>query len=115
MTLSRAIEVPPATERFTEARARITALLVATLWFDVLYDAARHAGGTPLPPWLAALAGLATQLAFTAGEAALSGSVWRAVGSRVAWRSLAPRLLAVSSAEALAVAIASGDASLPPA
>ena len=115
MTLSHAVDVPPATERSTEVRARIIAVLVATLWFDILHDAARHATGTSLPPWLAALAGLATQLAFTAIEAALAVAAWRAAGVRIEWRALAPRLLAVSSAEAVAVAIAAGRSTLTPA
>ena len=72
MSLSRAVPVPPPTPFSTETLARVAALLVATLWFDVLHDAARHASATSLPHWLAALAGLATQLAFTAAEAALA-------------------------------------------
>ena len=114
MSLSRAVPVPPPTPFSTETLARVAALLVATLWFDVLHDAARHASATSLPHWLAALTGLATQLAFTAAEAALAVVAWGATGTPVTWRALAPRLLAVSSAEALALAIAAGHTSLPP-
>src|SRR5260221_14610295 len=108
MTLSHAVDVPPATERSTEVRARIIAVLVATLWFDILHDAARHATGTSLPPWLAALAGLATQLAFTATEAALAVAAWRAAGVRIEWRAPAPRPLAGSGAGAGAGGVAAG-------
>ena len=116
MTLSHAVEVPPPRIHSIEARAWVSAVLVAMLWFDVLYDAARHASSLslPLPPWLAALAGLATQLAFTACEAAVAVQAWGVAGEDVPWRALAPRLLAVSSAEAFAVALAAGHTIVPP-
>jgi len=94
-----------------EARLRVTALLVATMWFEVLHGAARasrmHA------PWLVALAGFLAQLAFTAAEAAVAAVGWRALGRSVRWSALAPSLLVASSAETLAVSIASGRAHLP--
>ena len=114
MTLSRAVDIPPPRVFSAEARACVTALLVAAMWFDVLYDAARHASNLSLPPWLAALAGLAMQVAFTACEAAVAAQAWGVAGEQVRWRALAPRLLAVSSAEALAVAIAAGHTMVPP-
>jgi hypothetical protein len=94
-----------------EARMRVTALLVATMWLEVLEASARttHAA----KPWLAALAGLAAQLAFTAGEAAAAGSAWRLIGRHVAWGVLAPRLLVASAAETLAVSVAAGRTHLP--
>src|SRR5438093_29641 len=85
MTLSRAVDVPPPRVFSAEVRACVIALLVAAMWFDVLYDAARHASGLSLPPWLAALAGLATQLAFTAGEAAVAVQAWRVAGEEPRW------------------------------
>jgi hypothetical protein len=88
-------------------------LLVAAVWFDVLYGAARHTNAVALPPWLAALAGVVTQLAFTACEAAVAVQAWRVAGESVRWRELAPQLLAVSSLEALATAIAAGHSALP--
>src|SRR5262249_3274435 len=60
-----------------------------------------------------ALLGLASQLAFTAGEAWVAAAVWRLQGARVRWSVLAPRLLVASSADTLAMAIASGHAPLP--
>jgi hypothetical protein len=113
MTVSRAIDVPPPRVRSTEARAWGIALLTAAMWFDVLYAASRHVGTVPLPPSLAALAGLATQVAFTACEAAVAVQAWRVAGASVRWRELAPRLLAVSSIEALATAIAVGHTTVP--
>ena len=115
MTLSRAVDIPPPRVFTAEARACVIALLVAAMWFDVLYDAARHAGNLSLPPWLAALAGLATQLAFTACEAPVAAQAWSVACEQVRWRVLAPRLLGVSSAEALAVTVAAGHTSVPPA
>ena len=94
-----------------EARLRVTALLVATMWFDVLYGAAQI--GRAHAPWIVALAGLVAELAFTAAEAVVAVAGWRALGKNVRWTVLAPRLLAASSAETLAVSIASGSTHLP--
>lgn len=87
------------------------AVLTATVWFEVLWRSA--AASSSLPPALAALAGLASQLAFTALEASLGVAVWGALGTRVPWSGLAPRLLTVSATEAAAVAIVSGRPALP--
>jgi len=94
-----------------EARVRVTALLVATMWFDVLYGAAQE--GRAHTPWIVALAGLCAQLAFTAAEAAVAVVGWRAMGRNVGFVALATRLLVASAAETLAVGIASGRAYLP--
>ena len=93
------------------ARVRVTALLVATMWLEVLHGAAAAAHASS--PWLVALVGLGSQLVFTAGEAAAAVACWGALGRRVPWRALAPRLLVASSAETLAVSIAAGRAHLP--
>jgi len=113
MTMSRAVTVPPPRVRSTEAHAWLVALLVAGMWLDVLFDVAAHSSHVVRAPWLAALAGLAGQLAFTALEAAVAAEAWRLAGATAAWRSLVPRLLTVSSAEAFAVAIAAGRTTLP--
>ena len=106
--------IAPATPRAAdpgEARVRVTALLVAAMWLDVLCDGAGTAH--PLAPWLVSLVGLATQLAFTAVEAAAAMSAWRLIGRRPSWIVLAPRLLVASAPETLAVSIAAGRAHLP--
>ena len=111
MTSSSIAPASPRTAEHGEARIRVTALLVAMMWFEVLYGAAEvrraHA------PWIVALAGLLSQLAFTAAEAAVAVAGWRALGKTVRWSALATRLLVASSAETLAVGIASGRAYLP--
>jgi len=94
-----------------EARVRVTALLVATMWFDVLYGAAQV--GRAHTRWIVAVAGLCAQLAFTAAEAAVAVVGWRAMGRNVRFVALATRLLVASAAETLAVGIASGRAYLP--
>jgi len=94
-----------------EARLRVTALIVATMWFDVLYGAAQI--GRAHAPWVVALAGLVAQLAFTAAEAAVAGVGWRVIGRHVPWSVLGARLLVASSAETLAVSIASGSSHVP--
>jgi hypothetical protein len=109
-----ASSIAPASVRTGEpgdARIRVTSILVATMWFDVLYDAARS--GRAHVPWAVALAGLVSQLAFTAAEAGVAVAGWRALGRRVRWSALAPRLLVASAAETLAVSIASGRALVP--
>jgi hypothetical protein len=113
MTVPRVVDVPPPRARHREASAWGIALLVATMWFDVLYSAALHAGAMTLPPWLAALAGVVTQLGFTAGESWFAAHAWRATGASASWRELAPRLLSVSSVEALAATIATGHRTVP--
>ena len=100
----------PATE-LGEPRLRVTAILVGTMWFDVLYDAAQV--GRTHTPWIVALAGLAALLAFTAAEAAVAVAGWRVLGRNVRWSALGTRLLVASAAETLAVSIASGHAHLP--
>jgi hypothetical protein len=89
------------------------AALTATVWFEVLRAAATTSDHT-MPPLAAALAGLASQLAFTALEASLAVATWGVMGTRVHWSALAPRLLTVSAAEAFAVAVAAGQPALPP-
>ena len=94
-----------------EARLRITALLVATMWFEVLYGAAQT--GRAHAPAIVALAGLVAQLAFTAAEATVAVAGWSVLGRRISWNALGTRLLVASAAETLAVSIASGRAHLP--
>lgn len=89
------------------------AALTATVWLEVLWQGAARAE-TPLPPLAMALAGLASQLVFTALETSLGVACWAVAGTRVRFGALAPRLLTVSAAEAFAVAIASGRPALPP-
>jgi len=90
---------------------RVTALLVAVMWLDVLRGPAE--GGRSHAPRLVALAGLAGEVAFTALEALAAAAFWRVLGRRARWSELAPRLLVASSAETLAVSIAAGRARLP--
>src|SRR5262245_44128053 len=90
----------------SDLHVRVTALLVATMWFEVLYGSAE--AGRPLAPWLVALAGLAGELAFTVFEAAAAAAAWRLLGACPRWSALAPRLLVASSTETLAASIASG-------
>jgi len=94
-----------------EARMRVTALLVATMWLEVLEASAR--AGHTAAPWLVAAVGLAAQLAFTAGEAAAGAAAWGLIGHRVRWSVLAPRLLVASAVETLAVSVAAGRAHVP--
>ena len=89
-----------------EARLRVTALLVAAMWFEVLYETAQM--GRMHMPWVVAVAGLIAQLAFTAAEAAVASAGWRVLGKRVRWSALGSQLLVASSAETLAASIASG-------
>ena len=101
---------PAAGERYL----RVTALLVCTMWFEVLRDSATRAGAVPSGLALFAPAiGLATQLAATAIEAAVAAALWRLAGARVRWGALVPRLIVASGADTLALSIASGRASLP--
>jgi hypothetical protein len=109
-TSSLAPATPPACVP-GEARLRVTALLVATMWLDVLHDAA--GSGHPFAPWLVALCGLAAQLAFTAAETAAAAMAWRLLGRSVGWLALGSRVLVASAAETLAVSIAAGRARLP--
>lgn len=115
MSLSHAVDVPPPRVSSLEARARVMAVLVGLLWFDVLFHVAHGSRIVVLPAWLAATAGLTTQLAFTACEAAVAVHVWRSSGAEVTWRALAPRLFVVSSAEAFALSLATESQHLPPA
>jgi len=111
MTSSSIAPATAAAADVGEARMRVTALLVATMWLEVLEATARAAHTAK--PWLVACAGLVAQLAFTAGEAAVAAAGWQAIGRRVRWSALAPRLLVASAAETLAVSIAAGRAHLP--
>jgi hypothetical protein len=113
MHSAQSVTVPPPRSAVRESHVCVTALLAAWLWLDVLWDAARHIPESSLAPPLAALAGLASQIVFTAVEAALASAAWGGLGTPVRWRVLAPRLLAISGAEALAVAIAAGGTSVP--
>lgn len=89
-----------------EIRVRVTALLVCTLWFEVLLDNAPAA--TSMPAWLAAATGAGTLLLFTVGESAAAATAWRLMGYGVGWGALLPRLLIASSPDTLALSIASG-------
>ena len=111
MTTSSITPASGHTADLDSARTRVTALLVATMWLEVLYGSAAAAHSSS--PWIVALVGLASQLAFTAAEAAAAVACWRALGRRVRWSAIAPRLLVASSAETLAVSIAAGRAHLP--
>lgn len=113
MSLLRAVDVPPPRVAPRERHVRVTALLVAALWFDVLLASARHARVGALPPLATAAAGLATQILFTALEALAARAAWHATGRALRWRELAPRLFAVSSAEAFAISVATGGTVLP--
>lgn len=113
MSLLRAVDVPPPRIEPTEAHVRLTALLVAVLWFDVLWESSRHLRVRALPPLAATVAGLTMQSLFTALEAHAARAAWRATGRALRWRELAPRLFAVSSAEAFALSIATGGTVLP--
>jgi hypothetical protein len=110
MTTSSIAPVAPVPAKLGEARACVTALLVAVMWLDVLHDSTAVA--TPHAAWWLALAGLAAQLAFTAFEALAAAAAWRLAGYRARWSALAPRILAASAAETLAVSIAAGRARL---
>jgi hypothetical protein len=110
MTTSSIAPATTGAARPGEARVRVTALLVATMWLDVLHDSAAVA--SPRAAWWLALAGLAAQLGFTAFEALAAAALWRLAGYPVGWSALAPRILAASAAETLAVSIAAGRARL---
>jgi len=111
MTSSSIAPATPRAGELGEARLRITAMLVATMWFEVLYGAAQV--GRAHGPAIVALAGLVAQLAFTAAEAGVAVAGWSALGKRVRWSAIGVRLFVASAAETLAVSIASGRAHLP--
>ncbi|MEQ1831524.1 MAG: hypothetical protein ABL977_00610 [Candidatus Eisenbacteria bacterium] len=113
MTLLRAIDVPPPRSAPRETHVSITALLVALLWFDVLWETARHGEPAAFPPLAVAALGLASQLLFCAFEAVLARAAWQLAGHTPRWEALATRILAASSAEAFAVSIAAGGTPLP--
>ena len=113
MSHTRAVVIPPPRSRASEPHVLATALLIAFLWFEVLWGAAQDTPLGDMSPVVAALLGTLSQLAFTAIEAAVACTAWGVQGVAVQWRVLAPRLLAVSSTEALAVAIATGHSALP--
>jgi len=113
MTLSRAVDVAPPVARSPEIRVWIVAALVASLWLEVLLESAHGSTAGSLAPGAAAWAGLAAQTAFTAAEAFVAAGAWRLVGREPRWRALAPRLLAVSSVEAFAVAVTARQLALP--
>jgi hypothetical protein len=89
------------------------ALLATAVWGAVLYGVTLHTGELTIAPWLAVTAGLVTQLAFTAGEAAACAAAWSMSGAAVRWYALVPRLLAVSSIECLAMAITAAGERVP--
>jgi hypothetical protein len=95
-----------------ESSRWLFAALTAAFWYEVLWLGAVGSDALTIPPAVAAAAGLASQLAFTALEASLGVAAWSVLGARVRWSALAPRLLAVSAAEAAAVAIAAGRPAL---
>jgi len=111
MTWVVPVRVVPGPPQRRELRVWVTALIVSTMWFQVLSESTR--GRLAGPAWLAPLAGLAAQLGFTALEAAIAMALWRALGAGVSWSTLVPRLQIASAAETLAVDIAAGHAMLP--
>lgn len=113
MSLLRAVDVPPPRVVPTETHHRVTALLVAVFWFDVLWECARLAPRSNLPPLAVALVGLASQLLFCALEAGAARAAWQALGHAPNWHALVTRVLAASSAEAFAVSVAAGGTVLP--
>lgn len=94
-------------------RSWLSAMLVAGIWFEVLWRAAERAPVGAIAPPLAAVVGLATQLTFTAIETSLAVAAWALLGRRVRWRGLAPALLTASVTEAAAVWVASGASGFP--
>jgi hypothetical protein len=94
-----------------EIRVRVTALLAATMWLDVLHGATSLV--STRAAWLLALAGLGAQLAFTGLEALVAAAAWQLMGKTARWSVLAPRLLIASSFETLAVSVAGGRAHVP--
>ena len=72
MTVLRAVDVPPPRSAPSETHWRITALFVVLLWFDVLWEAARHGEPGALPPLAVAAIGLASQCVFCVLEAVLA-------------------------------------------
>jgi hypothetical protein len=111
MTSVVPVRVVPGPTQRGELRVWVTALIVSTMWFQVLAESTR--GRVAGAAWLAPLAGLAAQLGFTALEAAIAMALWRALGARVSWSTLVPRLQISSAAETLAIDITSGHATLP--
>lgn len=113
MTVLRAVDVPPPRSAPSETHWRITALFVVLLWFDVLWEAARHGEPGALPPLAVAAIGLASQCVFCVLEAVLARMAWQLAGHAPRHEALATRILAASSAEAFAVSIAAGGTPLP--
>lgn len=97
--------------RSADRRLWVFALVTCLMWLEELrYTVPAE---SPVPAWLATLLGVASQLAFTSGEAWVAVAAWRIQGTRVRWAALAPRVLVASAPETLALSIASGHASLP--
>lgn len=92
----------------------IFAVLTAVFWYEVLWLGAVGSDAYTVHPALVAAAGLVAQVGFTAVEASLGVATWSVFGARVCWSALMPRLLAVSAAEAAAVAIAAQRPALDP-
>lgn len=104
----RAVVVPPPRSRVSELPLLVSAGLVAILWWFALRQVAAAEPVPGLGSGAAIAFSLASQLAFSAAEAAVGCTAWGVQGVAVRWTRLAPRLFVVSSAEALALAIAGG-------
>ena len=88
------------------------AALTAIFWFEVLWRSAEVAGRESPGPVVIALAGLVSQLGFTALEAVLGVAAWASLGTTARWSVLMPLLLTASAAEAAAVAVITGQPAL---
>lgn len=100
-------------EPVRDRHALVGALLVITVWTEVLAQAARRHPMPRLSPAAVVAVGLGTQLFACALEAVVARAVWRAQGVRVAWRALVTRIVAVSVCEAFALAVVTGSVVLP--
>ncbi len=109
VTPARAGRIAPCA---SETHVRVTALLVALAWAEVLWCASPGLHSRASRGVLT-LAGLAAQLVFSVLEGFAAAVVWRATGARVGAWALATRVLAASAAEAFAVAILAGTIALP--
>lgn len=88
------------------------AALTAIFWFEVLWRSAEVAGREWPAPAVVALAGLVSQVGFTALEAVLGVAAWASFGTTARWSTLMPLLLTASAAEAAAVAVITGQPAL---
>lgn len=89
------------------------ALLMAGLWFEVLWQSAAREPLGEFPEVAAAALALGAQLGFSAVEAACLCTAWGVQGIAVAWRQMLPRLVVASGLEAFAVAAAVGSLDIP--